>query len=79
VTPEADEEERPARRAGLLQVARTIFFGLLMIGKKETWEKGGDGARMTPGQIVAGAVIGGIVVIAVLVTIVRVVLRLASG
>ena len=60
-------------------MARTIFFGLLMIGKKETWDKGGDGARMTSRQIVAGAVIGGIVVIAVLLTIVRVVLKLASG
>jgi hypothetical protein len=50
-----------------------------MIGKKETWEKGGDGARMTPGQVVAGAVVGGIVVIAVLLVIVRVVLRFASG
>jgi len=58
----------------LLQVVRTIFFGLLMIGKKETWEDGGDGARMTSWQIVAGAVIGGIVLIAVLLTIVRVVL-----
>jgi len=66
-------------RAGVLQIAKTIFFGLLMIGKKETWEKGGDGARMTSGQIVAGAVIGGIVVIATLLAIVRVALRLASG
>jgi len=73
------EEGLPPRKAGLLQVVKTIFFGLLMIGKKETWEKGGDGARMTPGQIVAGAVIGGIVLIAVLLMIVRVVLRLASG
>ena len=55
-------------------MVRTIFFGLLMIGKKETWEDGGDGARMTSWQIVAGAVIGGIVLIAVLLTIVRVVL-----
>ena len=60
-------------------MAKTIFFGLLMIGKKETWESGGDGARMTSGQIVAGAIIGGIVLIAALVAIVRVALKLASG
>ena len=76
--PESDKEGLQARRAGLLQVANTVFFGLLMIGKKATWEKGGDGARMTPSQIVAGAIIGGMVVIAVLFTIVRVALRLAS-
>ena len=58
----------------MLQVAKTMFFVLLMIGKKESWEKGGDAARMTPGQIVGGAVIGGIVVGAVLIGLVQIVL-----
>jgi hypothetical protein len=49
-----------------------------MIGKKETWESGGDGAGMTFGQVVAGGIIGGIVVIAALITLVHLVLRLAS-
>jgi len=74
-----DVETPPARRTGLLRVAKIIFFMLLMIGKKETWEGSGDGARMTPGQLLAGAVIGGIVVIAVLVAIVRVALMLAGA
>ena len=76
--PKPNEERLPARRPGLLQVAKTMFFGVLMIGKKGTWEKGGEGAQMTPGQIVVGAIIGGIVLIALLITIVRVALRLAS-
>ena len=76
--PEPDGEKPPPRRAGVLQVAKTMFFGLLMIGKRSTWEQGGEGARMTPGQIVAGAIIGGIVLIAVLLAIVRVALRLAG-
>ena len=42
--PKPDEERPPARRPGLLQVAKTMFFGVLMIGKKATWEKGGEGA-----------------------------------
>lgn len=71
---EPDREALPGRKAGLPQIAKTMFFVLLMIGKKETWEKGGDAARMTPGQIVAGAIIGGIVVIAVLIGLVQVVL-----
>jgi hypothetical protein len=56
---------------GVLAVAKVIFSGLLMIGKKETWEKGGIGAQMTRGQIVVGAAVGGLVVIALLLLIVR--------
>jgi hypothetical protein len=56
-----------------------MFSVLLMIGKKESWEKGGAAARMTPGQIVAGAVIGGIVVIAVLIGLVQVVLAVTRS
>jgi len=74
----ASGEKLSARRAGLLQVAKTLFFGLLMIGKKATWEKGGDGARMTPGQIVAGAVIGGVLLVAALLALVRAALWLAT-
>lgn len=68
---EPDKEALPGRKAGLLQIAKTMFFVLLMIGKKGSWEQGGDAARMTPGQIVAGAIIAGIVVIAALVGLVR--------
>lgn len=71
---EPDKESLPVRKAGLLQVAKTMFFALLMIGKKGSWEKGGEAARMTPGQIVAGALIGGIVVIAALIGLVMFVL-----
>jgi hypothetical protein len=73
-----DPEPRP-RRVGVLAVARTIFFGLLMIGRKETWETNGIGARMTPGQIVIGALVGGIVLVGVLVLIVRIAIGLAAG
>lgn len=71
------DEKLPVRRAGSLQVAKTMFFGLFAIGMKGTWNKGG--AAVTPGQIVIGAIIGGIVLVVVLITIVRVVLRLATG
>ena len=63
----------------MLQVAKTLFFVLLMIGKRKTWEQGGEGARMTPAQIVVGAIIGGIVLIVLLITLVRVVLSVATG
>jgi len=66
-------QSRPAaKKAGLLQVVSTMFWGLLMIGKKGTWEK--DGATITLTQAIVGAAITGIVVILVLVTIVLLVL-----
>lgn len=71
---EPNKEALPGGKASLLQVAKTMFSVLLMIGRKESWENGGDAARMTPGQIVAGAVIGGIVVIAALIGLVKIVL-----
>lgn len=75
----APEPRSRPNRAGFLAVAKTIFFVLLMIGKKETWEKNGVGAQMTPGQIVVGAAVGGIVLVALLLLTVRVVIRLAAG
>ncbi len=66
--------KQPARRAGLLQVAKTMIFGLLAIGMKGTWNK--DGAHVTPGQIVAGAIVAGVLLILVLVMTVRLVLKL---
>lgn len=57
------------RKAGPLQVAATIFWALFAIGKKDTWRK--DGATVTLFQVVAGALIGLIVVVALLVLLVR--------
>lgn len=73
----ASQSEAKPRRAGPLQVAKTMFFGLFAIGMKGTLEK--DGVKVTPGQIVVGAVIGGIVLVLTIVTISRVVLKLALG
>ena len=73
--PEPDEK-LTAPRAGLLQVAKIIFSGLIMIGRKETWEKGS--ARVTPVQIVAGSIIGAIALVVALLTLVRVVIGLAT-
>ena len=56
----------------MLALARILFFGLLMIGKKATWEKNGIGAQVSLGQIVAGAIIGVIVLVALLVLLTRI-------
>ena len=71
---EPNKRALPGGKASLLQVAKTMFFVLLMVGSKASWDKGGDAARMTPGQIVAGAIIGGIVVIAALIGLVKIAL-----
>lgn len=83
-SPEPQTGDDPALRSrpsrvGFLAVARTILSGLLMIGKKKTWETNGVGAQLTPGQIVVGAVVGGIVLVGLLILIVRVAIGLAAG
>ncbi len=71
--PFQEQKGKPAKKAGLLQVAATIFWGLFMIGRKGTWEK--DGAIVSLPQVVIGAIIGAVLVVLVLITIVKLVLR----
>jgi hypothetical protein len=56
------------KKAGIRQIAATIFFALFAIGKKNTWHK--DGATVTLFQVVVGALVGFLVVMAVLVGLV---------
>jgi len=58
-------------------VAKTLVFGLFAIGMKGTWEK--DGVRVTPGQIVVGALIGGVLLVVAIISLVRLVLRMATA
>ena len=58
-----------AKKAGLRQVIATLFWGLLMIGKKGTWER--DGVTVTLRQVVLGAAVMTVVVIALLLLLVR--------
>ena len=73
-SPEATQK---AKRAGVAQVAKTLVFGLFAIGMKGTWEK--DGVRVTPGQIVVGALIGGVLLVVAIISLVRLVLRMATA
>ena len=66
------------RRAGPLQVAKTLFFAMIMVGNRKTWEGDGDGARMTPAQIVIGGIIAGILIVVGLIMLVRVILGMAT-
>jgi hypothetical protein len=80
--PETEHDPESGARVkgtGLLAVAKIIFFGVLMIGKKATWEENGIGAQVTVGQIVAGAIIGGIVLVALLVLLARLAVGFAVG
>lgn len=67
------------KRPGIFAVAKLILSGLVMIGKNSTWEKDGVGARATPRQIIAGAVIGGLIVVALLIVIAQLAVRFAAG
>ena len=80
--PETGHDPKPRshpKRAGFLAVAKIMFFGLLMIGEKSTWEKNGIGAQATFGQIVAGAIIGGIVLVGLLALLARFAVGVAAG
>jgi hypothetical protein len=66
-TAPPDTEPPAVTRAGIAQVAATLFWGMVMIGRRGTWEK--DGATVTMGQMIVGAVIAGIVVVSLLVTL----------
>lgn len=61
-------EAAPRKRASIGQVAATIFFGLLMIGRRDTWQK--EGATVSFGQVVVGSFVGLAVVVAILVALV---------
>ena len=73
---EAKPAGQPAARAGWLKVAGIVLSGMFMIGRNKTWSD--ESVRPTPVQIVVGALIGGVVLIASLLALVRMVLALAS-
>lgn len=58
----------PKKKASIRQVATTMFFALIAIGKKDTWHR--DGATVTFFQVVVGAFIGLAIILAVLVSLV---------
>jgi len=64
---------------GALAVAKLMLGALFMIGKRQTWEAGGAGHRLTPRQIIFGAIVGGVVVVGTLILIVRIALTLAGA
>jgi len=64
-----EDRAQPAKKAGLRQVAATLFWGLLMIGKKDTWER--DGVTVTLAQMVIGGLLMGALVIGVLLLLVK--------
>jgi hypothetical protein len=67
--PDTAGEPPTATTAGWRQVAATMCWGLLMIGKKDTWER--DGATLTLRQVLLGAAVMTVLVIAVLLLLVR--------
>jgi hypothetical protein len=46
----------PSKKAGIGPVVATMFFALIAIGRKNTWQK--DGATVTFAQVVVGAFAG---------------------
>ena len=67
-----DTPQEPAitgKKAGWRQVMATMFWGLMMIGKKGTWER--DGATLSLRQVIVGALIMTVIVIGILILLVK--------
>lgn len=67
------ETAPPAKKAGVAQVMATMFWGLLMIGRKGTWER--DGATLTLRQVIIGALVMTVIVIGLLLLLVQLAVR----
>jgi hypothetical protein len=52
-----------------------MFWGLMMIGRKGTWER--DGAIVSMKQVVVGAIIAGVLVVVTLIALAQLVIRMA--
>ncbi len=63
----------PPKKASIRQVVATMFFALIAIGRKNTWHK--DGATVTFAQVVVGAFVGLLVLIALLSALVWLAMR----
>ncbi len=63
------EPATAAKKAGWRQVMATMFWGLMMIGKKGTWER--DGATLSIRQLIGGALIMTVIVIGILILLVK--------
>ena len=61
------------RKASIGQVATTMLFALIAIGRKNTWHK--DGATVSFAQVVVGAFVGLVVLIVVLAALVQLATR----
>jgi hypothetical protein len=68
------EEERPARRkAGMVQVAKAVFWSFFGVRKSRDHDR--DSASITPVQVVVAGVIGAAVLVFFLVMLVHLVTR----
>ena len=67
----------PERRATPLQVIKAVFWSFLGIRKRKQHES--DAVHLTPVQVIVAGLIGAALFVAVLIIVVRTVLRLAAG
>ena len=63
------ETETAGKKAGWSQVMATMFWGLMMIGKKGPWER--EGATLSMRQVIVGALIMTVIVIGILILLVK--------
>lgn len=59
------------KKTSFLQIFLAIFWGFFGVRKNKEWQNDAD--SITPAQVIIGGIIGGIVFVAILILIVRMV------
>jgi len=70
---DSEEQQRPPKKAGVLQVASAVFWSFLGIRKSRDRDR--DAASITPLQVVVAGVIGAAVLVFCIIMVVRLVTR----
>ena len=70
---DSEEQQRPLKKAGVLQVASAVFWSFLGIRKSRDHDR--DAVSITPLQVVVAGVIGAAVLVFCIIMVVRLVTR----
>lgn len=73
MTIPSQDPPAPRKKAGLLKVMWIIFSGFIMIGRNRDYDA--NAPKITPGQIVVGAIIGAALFVGGLITLVSFIVR----
>lgn len=72
-----DLKEATKRRASFAQTMKAVFWSFFGVRKRKDYES--DAARLNPVHVIIAGILGAVIFVAVLVSIVKLVVRSAAG